>query len=103
MALYNFVVIRVYYYYYYYYYYFAIDNIIDAQSNISTFIVIMHELSPHTHTHTKKKKKKKKKKKEKKEWMQKTKSNKTTTKKKKNYSRIKKLFFKDNHNMLLIL
>ena len=64
MALYNFVVIRV--YYYYYYYYFAIDNIIDAQSNISTFIVIMHELSPHTHTHTKKKKKKKRKKKKKK-------------------------------------
>ena len=92
MALYNFVVIRV----YYYYYYFAIDNIIDAQSNISTFIVIMHELSPHTP---------KKKKKKKRERVAAKKKNliKLQQIKKKNYSRIKKLFFKDNHNMLLIL
>ena len=91
MALYNFVVIRV----YYYYYYFAIDNIIDAQSNISTFIVIMHELSPHTP----------KKKKKKRERVAAKKKNliKLQQIKKKNYSRIKKLFFKDNHNMLLIL
>ena len=85
MALYNFVVIRV----YYYYYYFAIDNIIDAQSNISTFIVIMHELSPHTHTHTHTHTHKKRKKES---GCKKTKSNKTTTNKKKIIQELRNFF-----------